>query len=108
MKLMTIAAILISTTQALALDNECTTKMKNAASFAIAQELAVPIQWAEVVDFQDGVWTEAVGNNSGSSTVEVRAGNRITRDLVFKSYVVYAKQIGTSADCNILEVKEVK
>ncbi len=40
---------LLATTQAFALDSACMTKQKNAASFKLAQELAVAVQGAEII-----------------------------------------------------------
>lgn len=108
MKVVLAIAVLLSTSQALALDSLCVTKQKNAASFKLAQELGVPVQGVEVLGFEHGPWTEAVGNNTGSDRVTVRANNREDRAMTFKTYEVFAKQINTTADCNILDVIETQ
>lgn len=108
MKVFFLMAVLVAAPRAFAIDNPCVTKQKNAASFTLAQEIAVPVQGAEVVAFENGPWTEAMGNNSGSDSVTVRIGNRTNRGMTIKKFVVVAKQIGSSDDCNITKVAEAK
>lgn len=108
MKFALIAFLSFSASQSLALDNLCATKQKNAASFKLAQEIGVPVQGAQVTRYSHGVWSEAVGENVGSDQVTIRIGNRINRAMTIKTYEVFAKQIGTGADCNVLEVVEVR
>lgn len=87
---------------------DCSVKQKNVASYALAQEIGVPVQGAQVVGYEHGIWTEAVGNNVGSDTVVVRIGNRLNRGMTIKTYNVAAKQIGNTRDCNVTAVKSVK
>lgn len=101
-------ALFLSVSPAFALDNLCITKQKNAASFKVAQELGVAVQGVEVTGFEYGVWTEAVGNNTGSDKVTVRVGNRLNRGMTIKSYEVAAKQVGATDDCNILSISEAR
>jgi len=106
MKSVLVAALMLSTAPVLALDKPCLTKQKNAASYTLAQEVGVPVQGVEVVGFAPGFWTEAMGNNTGSDRVTVSVGNRTNRGMTIKTYEVYAKQVGSSDDCNILETVE--
>lgn len=88
-----------------AADELCITKQKNAASYALAQELGVAVQGVEVIGFESGVWTEAVGGNVGSDSVVVRAGNRTNRRMTIKKYRVSARQVGETEDCAITGVE---
>ncbi len=91
---------------ATAANSSCGIKQENAASYTIAQEIGIAVQSVEVLVYIPGVWTEAVGNNAGSDVVEVKAPNKTTKDMVIKRYIVSAKQIGTSDDCNVISVTE--
>ena len=100
-----IAVAMALSNQVMASDNACTTKQKNAASFALAQREAAPVQKVFVAGMQPGMWTEMPGLNSGSDqvtlTLETASGT------LFQVYEVAAKQIGTSADCDIVSVTPV-
>ena len=89
---------------AFALDSPCVTKQKNAASFEVAQKLGVSVQGVEVLSFDHGAWTEAMGSNVGSDDVTVRTGNRTNRGMTIQTYTVSAKQIGMSDDCTVTRV----
>lgn len=110
MKLIMIPLVLAFAVPAMATsiqrDSACMIKQKNAASVYLAQAEAQPVQNVNVVSFKYGMWTEMPGENSGSDdvtvTVETSSGTRI------QSYSVAAKQIGSSADCNIFDVTEIK
>jgi hypothetical protein len=84
-------------------DSACVTKQKNAASFQLAQEEAQPVNYAKVVAFNYGMWTEMPGENSGSDditvTLETPAGTRIQK------YTVSAQQIGNSGNCSITGIE---
>ena len=102
MKIVTlIVAIFAFSNTSLAADTQCQVKQKNAASYKAAQKVGV-----EVLSYTMGPWTEAPENNSGFDMIKVRLPNRLTKDLVIKSYKVNADQIGSSSDCNIVSVEE--
>lgn len=94
-------AMFLLISPAIAADNPCVIKQKNAASFTFAQELGVAVQDVEVIDFEYGMWTEAIGDNTGSDKVTVRIGRKKIK------YKVDAEQIGRTDDCTILTVTEV-
>lgn len=108
MNKMILCVILSVSAPVLATEGVCVTKQKNAASFALAQELGVAVQAVEVIGFDYGMWTEAVGNNVGSDQVTVRAGNRVNRAMTIKAYEVQARQIGATDDCDVIGTSEVK
>lgn len=85
---------------AFALD-ACSVKMKNAAAVSLAKSLKQPVKKVHQVRFEMGAWTEAVADNHGSAVVAVNVGSKIAH------YEVFAQQIGTGDDCNILEVKKI-
>lgn len=101
-------ALSFAAAPAFAFDSPCVTKQKNAASFAVAQELAVAVQGAEIINFEPGQWTEGMAENTGSNRVTVRIGNRVNRAMTIKKFDVHAKQIDASDDCNILGIAEVE
>lgn len=105
MKALIALSLIFASAPAFALDSLCVTKQKNAAIFALAQELVVPVGGVEVVEFRNGMWTEAAFNNTGTDLVVVSAGNRINRGITTKIIDVTAKQIGNSEDCNIVSVQ---
>jgi hypothetical protein len=96
--------ILFSTTshgQVLAYSNDkCELKSKNAASYQLAQEIAVPVQQVQVLMYAGGSWTKAMEDNVGFNIVEVKA-----KDIA-KRYQVIGQQIGRSTDCAITQVNE--
>jgi len=108
MKSIFIMVLSLFTFQVLAIDSLCVTKQKNAASFQLAQKIGVSVQGAEIINFENGIWTEAVGNNVGSDNVTVRIGNRLDRAMTIKKYKVSVKQLGATDDCKILKVVEVQ
>ncbi len=103
--LLMIAIAMAFSNQVMASDNACTIKQKNAASFALAQREAAPVQKVFVAGMQPGLWTEMPGLNSGSDeftlTLETPSGT------LFQVYEVAANQIGSTADCDIISVKPV-
>ena len=104
MKIALFSLLFALSSSAFAVDTLCVVKQKNAASLELAQKLIVPVQNVEVTGFEYGLWTSAVGNNTGSDKVTVRAGNRIDRGMTELTYTVYASQIDDSADCDITDV----
>ena len=100
--------LVLLTFKASALDSLCLTKQKNAASFALAQEIGVEVQAAEVIRFTPGEWTASMSNNIGRDKITVRIGNRKNRGMTIKSYSVIAVQIGSSDDCIIQSSIEVE
>ncbi len=101
-------AFAFAATHAFALeDSPCDTKQKNAASFELAQKIGAPVQSVEIIGFEFGSWTEAVGNNTGSDKVIVSVLNPANGLDVKSTFQVFAKQIGATADCNIRKVVEL-
>ena len=86
----------------------CKTKISNAASYELAQQVGVPVQGAEVIDYKYGIWTEAMSNNTGFDTVTVKIGDSQTRNFIIKRFGVSAQQVGSTDDCEILSVKELE
>jgi len=106
MKVLLSAVSLLIAGSAFATDNACVTKQKNAASYTLAQTLVVPVQKVKVVKFAYGMWTEAVGNNTGSDTVTVSAV--VGNVELSETYEVSAKQLGTTANCDVTQVEQVQ
>lgn len=77
----------------------CDQRMKDAAVAYHAGSSGLSMTKIKVSGFTMGAWTEAVGNNSGSGHVTVKANDKIT------FYEVYGKQIGTSGDCKVTDVE---
>ncbi|MGE0632459.1 MAG: hypothetical protein AB7O96_08635 [Pseudobdellovibrionaceae bacterium] len=85
-------------------ETNCSIKQSNAASYELAQKIGVPVQNVEVIGYEPGPWTEAMGENTGSDKITVRVGNRENRGLTVVTYTVVAKQIGSTDDCRIIDV----
>lgn len=79
----------------------CATKMKNAAAYNFSQSLGVPVSKLEVLSFEMGPWTEAIADNVGTGKVSVAYYKKV------ETYNVSAQQIGTSADCEILNLEKL-
>ena len=99
--------VLFSVSQALASDSACVIKLKNAASFQLAQSLAVAVQDVTVISTEHSPWTEAVGNNIATAHIVVGAGDLTGRSVHVKKYQVDGQQIGVGSDCDIKSVVEL-
>lgn len=91
---------------ALAEDTLCMIRQKNAAGYALAQKLGVPLQGAEILKFEYIAWTKEESHNIGTDRITVRLNDRSGRPLT-KIYEVSAKQIRASDNCNIVDVVEI-
>jgi hypothetical protein len=69
----------------------------------IANVQALTDQTVKVTKHQSGPWTEAVGENTGSSDISVE-----TSDGRKYTYRITAQQIGTSRSCNVLSVNQLQ
>lgn len=90
---------------AFAIGDYCQARQILEARIALAKDLKVKLDKVAFVKYVPGVWTEAVGNNTGSDTVFVMAG-RGDDDAVTESYVVFARQINATADCKITGIED--
>lgn len=90
---------------ALAWDNgPCASKQQEAARLQLSQELGVPAEGVQVVEFQSVGWSRAAGNNTIRSLVTVRAGNPRNRAMTIRTYSVTARQLGRTSDCRVVNV----
>ena len=100
MKALLITAIVLfsAQTEAFAAEDICQVKMKNYASYAVAQIEGIPVQKVRFVKYvSQPFMTEGVGNNSISAELELawKVGDKTKKHTVS----VHAQQIGTSDDC---------
>lgn len=96
--LMTAIVLFSAQTEALAADDICQVKMKNYASYTVAQIEGIPVQKVRFVKYVGQPFmSEAVGNNSISADLEIawKVGNKTKK----RTISVHAQQIGTSDDC---------
>lgn len=77
--------------------------MRTMEKVVVANVHALTNQEVKITKHQSGPWTEAVGNNTGSSDISVE-----TRDGRKYTYRVTAQQIDTSSSCNVISVNQLQ